>query len=60
VENNRYLFEIIFEENLFFYFFLEWAGPGQKKKLSRDQPNKMQTIFYWAGLSPATWTGLMI
>jgi hypothetical protein len=42
------------------FFLLEWAGPDPKKKLGRDQPNKIQTILYWAGLNPTAWTELMI
>jgi hypothetical protein len=41
-------------------FLLERARLDPKKKLGRDQPNKIQTILYWAGLSPAACTELMI
>jgi len=45
-------------ENIFFNCF--WNGPDPKQNWVGADPNKIQTILYWAGLSPAAWTGLMI
>ena len=43
-----------------FFFFFKLAGPGLKKNLGQDQPNKTQTILYRARLSPAHAAGLMV
>ena len=45
-------------ENIFFNCF--WNGPDLKQNWVGADPNKIQTILYWAGLSPVAWTGLMI
>jgi hypothetical protein len=39
-------------------FFLN--GPDPEQNWAGTDPNKTQTTLYWAGLSPAEWTGLMI
>jgi len=49
---------VFFEK--YFKIFLEQVGPGLKETRLRSAQNKMQSILYWVGPSPAAWTGLMI